>query len=268
MAEFQRVPLRPRPDRNWLPRLGVALAAFLLVAIVKPWDLGGIGAAGEASAEPTFFVRPTERTGPRPYDPQLFSGREPDPAWELWPAGYVVQFGLAGPVKVHGPDDASPAPEGTDAAPPPASGVPPASDAPGSEPTTAPPTSGPTPQTPLGEGFVDLGPADHLIALGINTPLEFRVETVALSRLEDDSITPVAIVRLPTLWESTHFTVIAPEDPTAAGQAAVWEAGLYRLELTTAFGEVRIVDLRVRPAFAKTPEPSLDPTREQRPPFR
>src|SRR5215211_5426556 len=110
MAEFERVPLRPRPNRNWLPTVGLAFGAFLIVAILKPWDLGRTATAGDATSGPTYFVRPTERTGPRPYDPQLFSGREPDPAWELWPAGYVVQFGLAGPLKVHGSSDPSAAP--------------------------------------------------------------------------------------------------------------------------------------------------------------
>ena len=264
MAEFERVPLRPRPDRNWLPGIGMAFAAFLLIAIVKPWDLGRTATGAAATAGPTFFVRPTERTGARPYDPQLFSGREPDPAWELWPAGYVVQFGLAGPVRVHDPSGSFPpgptrAPPSTDPAP----SAPHDSDG-----TAAPSGAGPTPVAPLGGGVVELGPADHLIALGINTPLEFRVETVALSRLEDATITPIPIVRLPTLWESNHFTVIAPEDSGAAGQAAAWDPGLYRLELTTAFGEVRVLDLRVSPAISGNASPSLDPIRELRPPFR
>ena len=87
------------------------------------------------------------------------------------------------------------------------------------------------------------------MALGINTPADVHVETVTLSLLTDDAIKPVAIVRLPTFWESTHFIVIAPEDPAAVGQAMPWEPGLYRLSLTAASGEVRAIDLRVRPAF-------------------
>jgi hypothetical protein len=178
----------------------------------------------------------------------------------------VVQFGLAGPVKVHG-QDGSPSPDGSN--PPTASEPPHGTERPSSgDPSGPPPTDAPAPEAPIGDGLIDVGPADHLIALGINTPLEFQVETVSLSRLEDARITPVPVVRLPTLWESTHFIVIAPEDPRAVGQPAIWEAGVYRLELTTTFGDVRIVDLRVLPPIVVTASPSLDPVREVRPPFR
>jgi hypothetical protein len=240
MAEFQRVPLRPRQSRNWLPTVGLAFAVFLALAIVKPWEIDRPGAA-DASPAPTFFVRPTERTGPRAYDPILFGGREPDPAWELWPAGYVVQFGLAGPVKVHGQDGASPAPGGSAAASSPAapdgSGLPV-----GSAPSSAAPTA-----PPLEPGVVDLGTADHLVALGINTPLDVRVVVVRLFSVTGIRTDEVLVVRLPTLWESTHFIVIAPADPAQPGQPVPWEPGLYRLELTTALGDVRVVDLRVGP---------------------
>jgi hypothetical protein len=236
MAEFERVPLRPRPSRNWLPTAGLAFTVFLAFAIVKPWESSPATTAADPTARPTFFIRPTARTGPLGYDPRLFGGREPDPAWELWPAGYVVQFGLAGPVKVHGQDGASaspgagaPEPEQSDAAP-------------GASPGAAVPTI-----PPPGDGVVDLGPADHLIALGINTPLAVRVEEVRLSILEDDSITPIPLVRLPTLWESDHFIVVAPEDQAIPGQPAPWEPALYRLDLITAFGEVREIELRVMP---------------------
>lgn len=237
MAEFERVPLRPRPSRNWLPSAGVALAVFLVVAIVKPWDLGPPATAGVATPLATFYVGPTERTGPRDYDPRLFGGREPDPAWELWPAGYVVQFGLAGPVRVYGQDGASPDPGETQA---PSAG---ATDAP-----TGPPGSSRPAGSPLPENVVNLGPSDHLVALGINTPLDTRVEEVALWRLDGGGgPTNVPIVRLPTPWESTHFIVIAPEDPGAVGRPGPWEAGMYRLDLTTTAMEVREVLLVVHP---------------------
>lgn len=261
MAEFERVPLRPRPDRSWLPRVAVAVALFVGIAILKPWDVMRTGVAGNATPLPTFFVRPTERTGARPYNPVLFGLREPDPAWELWPAGYVVRFGLAGPVRVGDPGSTA-APVGSAG---PGGGAPP-SGAPGTE--GPPATTATVTQPPSNEGVVDLGPADHLVALGINTPLDVRLESVQLSRLDDETSTPVPIVRLPTLWESSHFTVIAPEDPVERGQAAPWEPGLYRLALTPTFGDVRIVDFRVHPPLAG-PSPTLtDPTKESRPPFR
>ena len=245
MAEFERVPIRPRPSRNWLPTVGVAFAAFLVLAIVKPWELSQNGTADADTPPPTFFVRPTERTGPRDYDPILFGGREPDPAWELWPAGYVVQFGLAGPVKVHGQDGASPGP-GAAASLPPSTTAPAETSSGGGSPGA---TGAPATEPPLEPGVVDLGPADHLVALGINTPLDVRVQSVELFMVTGSRSDPVALVHLPTLWESTHFMVIAPADPAEPGQPAPWAPALYRLELTTAYGDVRVVDLRVRPAL-------------------
>jgi hypothetical protein len=270
MAEFERVPLRPRPDRNWLPTVGLAVALFVGVAILKPWDLMRTGVSGDATPLPTFFVRPTERTGARPYNPVLFGLREPDPAWELWPAGYVVRFGLAGPVRVEDADaTAAPAGGGGPPTPAPATGAPTATPI-GEPPATGgpPPPATPISQPPANEGVIDLGTADHLVALGVNTPLDVRLESIQLARLEDESSTPVPIVRLPTLWESSHFTVIAPEDASERGQAAPWEPGLYRLVLTPTFGEVRIVDFRVFPPLAGASPAATDPTKEQRPPFR
>jgi hypothetical protein len=247
MAEFQRVPLRPRPDRNWLPTAGLALAIFLALAIVKPWDASRPGTAGGPTAGPTFFIRPTERTGPREYDPRLFGGREPDPAWELWPAGFVVQFGLAGPVKV-GEGAASPEPGASAAAG--ESGAPPPSLPVGASAGPPGPSGPPASELPLGSGAVDIGTADHLVALGINTPLDARVETVRLFFLTGSRSDMVETVRLPTLWESSHFLVIAPADRAAPGQPAAWRPGRYRLELTTAFGDIRLVELLVRPPGA------------------
>lgn len=245
MAEFERVALRPRPKRDWLPGAGIIVAALIGLAILKPWGASGPGtsSADATRPPPTFFVRPTERTGPRPYDPILFGGREPDPAWELWPAGYVVEFGLAGPLEVRGQHGASPAPGGSAA---PDRSAPPVAASPSPKPGGSPAASQPVPTQAVDDGFVDLGTTNHLVALGINTPADVHVETVTLSRMAGDALTPVPVVRLTTYFESSHFIVIAPEDPAAPGQTIPWAPGLYRLELTTAFGEVREIDLRVR----------------------
>ena len=247
MAEFERVALRPRPKRDWLPSAGIVVAALIGLAILKPWGASGPGvSSADATALPTFFVRPTERTGPRPYDPILFGGREPDPAWELWPAGYVVEFGLAGPVKVQGPRGASPAP-GESAAP--LQSAPPVAASPSPKPARSAFPSPPVPTPVVDDGVVDLGTTSHLVALGINTPADVHIETVTLSRLAGDALTPVPVVRLTTYFESTHFIVIAPEDPAAPGQTIPWAPGRYRLVLAGAFGEVREIDLRVRAAL-------------------
>lgn len=235
MAEVQRIPLGGPPAGSWLPGVATAVAIFLALAILKPWTPSAPSAAG-ASARPAPSRAPaaTERTGPRGYDPRLFGGREPDPAWELWPAGYVVQFGMAGPVKVHGQDGATPEPGASGDATP--------------APTAAPSGAGAT-AAPLPPGVVDLGPADHLVALGINTPLDFRVATVDLQifRGDDCCLEAVPIVHLPALWESVHFVIIAPEDPSAKGQPGAWDVGQYLLHLASTSGDAREVRFVVRP---------------------
>lgn len=237
MAEIQRVPLGRPPAGSWLPSVAMTAVIVLALVVIKPW--APPRAAADATPAPTFYIAPvaTERSGPRPYDARLFGGREPEPAWELWPAGYVVHFGLAGPVKVQGQDGASPAPGASGPA-----GV--------ASPSASPSTSGPAPtEAPLAPGVVDLGPADHLVALGINTPLDARVTDVALWFYHGDDccIERLDIVQLPTLWESDHFIVIAPADPDDPGKAASWLVGQYLLDVTTAQGEVRQVMFRVRP---------------------
>jgi hypothetical protein len=249
MADFRRVPVqRPLPP-NRLSTLAWAAAIVIAVAVVKPWDFGRGGADQPlATAQPTARAAATEppgRTGARRYDPRLFGDREPDPAWELWPAGYVVFFGISGPVRVGGQDEPgasdppvpSPPPGGPSAVATGASAAP-------TRPAGAAPSASPDPA----EGFVvDLGPADHLIALGINTPSDVRVVDVRLWTEHGGACCdrPVEIVRLPTLWESRHFTVIGVADPQAAGEAGAWLPGEYRLDLLTADDETRRVRLRV-----------------------
>lgn len=238
MAEFQPVPIGRPPPRSWLPALGSALAIILALAVVKPWrgpefgDRVAVAPSPSAGAVTARTARP--RADRTTYDPRLFGYREPDPAWELWPAGYVVEFGIAGPVVVRGQE--SPAPSGD---------VPP-STAPGATHDGGPRPSAPVPGSP-DEHVVDLGAADHLIALGINTPAHVRVVEVMLWKQAGavccDQAVP--IIRLPAPWDSDHFLVIGIADPDRPGDTARWLAGEYRLDLVTVGGEVRSVRLRV-----------------------
>jgi hypothetical protein len=242
LAEFHPVPLDRPPRRSWLSAFGSLVAIVLVLAVVKPWGERAAPAPTPAatpgvSARPVLTARPVRDT----YDPRLFGSREPDPAWELWPAGYVVEFGLAGPLVVAGQDgtgetgapEPSGRPNGTPVSPPGSDGSPfPGPSAAGS--------AGPV---------VDLGAADHLIALGINTPADVRVVEIDLwlQRGEACCDEPVAIVRLPTLWDSQHFLVIGIADPELPGETGPWIPGEYRLDLVTIAAEVRSVRLRVSP---------------------
>ncbi len=235
MAEVHRVPLRRPPSHNFVPATGVLFAAFVTTLILKPWQAGVPPA--EVTALPTFvFVtEPSRDPALRNYDPRLFGGREPDPAWELWPAGYVVEFGMAGPVDVPDPDHlVSVAPSAMP------SDAPPRSPWASAEPTTS---GAPATAMPIRRS-INLGPADHLVALGINTPLDAGVERIELWRA-DRRVVP--LIRLETPWHSLHFFVIAPEDSEVPGGVGAWAPGVYQLDLTTVSGEIREVMLEVRP---------------------
>ena len=236
MADFKPIPVDRPPPRSWLSTLGSVAAIVLALAVIKPWSNSGsptptTAATAGRSAGPA----PTDRPERTEYDPRLFGTREPEPAWELWPAGYVVEFGIAGPLRVGGQDQ----PAGSEG--PAASAGPPSA-------TRDPaPTSAPT--EPGAALVVDLGPADHLIALGINTPIDVRVAEISLwmQRGVNCCDQPVAIVRLPTLWDSRHFLVIGIADPERPGNTGPWPPAEYRLDLVTTVGEIRSVRLRVSP---------------------
>ncbi len=228
MAEFKPLPVDRSPPRSWLSTLGSVAAIVLALAVIKPWGDPGTptpttAATAGRSAGPVPTVRP-ERTE---YDPRLFGTREPEPAWELWPAGYVVEFGIAGPLRVGGQGQ------------PAGSQGPPGSAAPSA---TGDPDSG-------ADLIVDLGPADHLIALGINTPSDVRIAEISLwmQRGVACCSQAVPIVRLPTLWESRHFLVIGIADPERPDDTGPWPPAEYRLDLVTSVGEIRSVRLRVSP---------------------
>lgn len=247
MADFQRVPVeRPLP-RNWLPTLGWGLAIGIGVVVLKPWA-GGTGPEPMLTSAPSVVVaaEPTPGTDRRRYDPRLFGGREPDPAWELWPAGYVVQFGMAGPLRVDGHGPPGPSPHPAPSARPVASTPPQETADPGASPVARPSATAPG---PAGAFVVDLGPTDHLIALGINHPSEVVILEVRLWAQQGETCCPVAvpIVHLETTWPSDHFVVIGIEDPDAPGADGPWPPGEYRLDLLLAAGEVREVRLRVDP---------------------
>jgi hypothetical protein len=238
MADLQRVPVnRPLP-KSWLPTLLSALGFLVALAIVKPWEdrsAPSVASTSIVSPAPPSAV-PTPRVVRSAYDPRLFGFREPDPAWELWPAGYVVEFGIAGPLPVGGQGAASASPMPTDAPEPPVGASP-----------DAPPEPGASAGPAADAHVVDLGPTDHLVALGINTPADVRVERIALWLSTGAPCCPeaVPILRLPTLWDSRHFLVIGVADVAQPHLPGDWAPGEYRLALTTVTGDVRSVRFRV-----------------------
>src|SRR2546423_1200416 len=94
------VPAGRRRDR-WLPASITAVAFLVLVSIAKPWGRGAAPLTSFPSAASSPSPATAESTRPRSrgrYDPALFGQDAPDPAWQLWPAGYVVDLPTPWPV--------------------------------------------------------------------------------------------------------------------------------------------------------------------------
>jgi hypothetical protein len=219
MADLKRVtPPGRKPDR-WLPAWIAAITVIVLVAIAKPW---GRGAAPQAAFPSAAVATPaaSRLAGRGRYDPALFGQDAPDPAWQLWPAGYVVDFGLAGPVTMS-----------ASAAPSPASPASPAA-APSSSPAHGrAPSPGPSPTPSFGGDPIRIGQADNLVVLGINTPADVDVVQFRLTRFEGTASVVVPIVVLATPWPVHYFHVIGIESPDASDVLGPWRAGIYRLSL-------------------------------------
>ena len=129
-------PVRPPPSRldHHLGLLSAFIAGALLVAIVKPWGTGGPPASAPLPT-PTPSPRPLVTPAPElgyedlVYDPSIFGTHEPDAAWAIWPAGFLVTFGFV----IQVPGLSAPATE----TPPAASGGPSSTTAPGRPATSA-----------------------------------------------------------------------------------------------------------------------------------
>jgi hypothetical protein len=212
------VPAGRKPDR-WLPASIAAVAFLVLVAIAKPWGRGAtlLPAFPSATTAPVAAssVQPTRTSGRARYNPALFGQDAPDAAWQLWPAGYVVDFGLAGPVTMGTESSAAPgsprAPNHTPAL------------TPSPSPTLPPPFRSTVP--------IRIGQADNLVVLGINTPADVDVVQFRLTRFDGTRAVVVPIVVLPTPWPVHYFHVIGIESPDASDVLGAWEPGVYWLAL-------------------------------------
>lgn len=218
MADVKRVvPPGRKPDR-WLPASIAVITLLVLVAIAKPWGRGAPPLTAFPSA-PVASPTASRPTGRGRYDPALFGQDAPDPAWQLWPAGYVVDFGLAGPVTMT--TDSSGPPSGPPSAPP--GRRPPPS-------PSAPPYGSAEP--------IRIGQADNLVVLGINTPADVNVVGFRLTRIEGRRGVAVTIVVLAAPWPVSHFHVIGIESPEGSDVLGAWQPGVYGLELIGGDGVV------------------------------
>jgi hypothetical protein len=236
-------PVRPPPSRfdHHLGLLSAFIAGALLVAIVKPWGPGGPPVSAPLpTPSPTPLVTPAPEPGyeNRVYDPSIFGTHEPDAAWAIWPAGFLVTFGFV----IQVPALSEP--------PPAASGRPTATTAPGRPGGSAspPPTGGAgTPvDDPVWPARFDVPGGNHLLLVGINMPTGHSVAVAQLTRVSAaGGLEPIAISQFPSPWPA-HFAVIGI--PTSAGdeRLTVWPPGRYRLDLTFNPGAVmRSIEIRI-----------------------
>jgi hypothetical protein len=241
MSHLRRViPPSRRSDRS----LAVSIAAtivFLLVAIAKPWGTPGtpLRSFPSFAAVPSGVPSPTGAVlGRRDlYAPALFGGKAPSPAWELWPAGYVVDFGFAGPLTIRGE----------------------------TEPRESPlPTPAPAPSPTIRSPFaampaIRLGQSDNLVVLGINSPDDVRVTAIRLWRSAGGAPARIQIETLPPPWPIDHFHVIGISTDDPSGGLGSWQPGIYRLDLLTEPGDlVRSVVAIVDPPGGHGPAPKAE----------
>jgi hypothetical protein len=242
-SPFEDVPVvriaRP-PDARRVQVGTIVVLAALVVLVIKPWGepVGRRTAAASIAPTPSATaaavprpVRTPRPDGARQYDPALFGRFTVVPRWELWPTLYVYQFGLSGPMSIDGGG---------------AQGVQPP---PLPTPTAEPPESASPP--PGASQLIDVGSADLLMVLGLDTPAESRVLDARLWRFPvDGAPVRMALVALPPPWPVPYFHVYGLPVPGTdeADLVAMWPAGTYRLDLLVDPGaEIRRIGLLVRP---------------------
>ena len=99
----------PTPFEGRSAKVMALVIIFLLVAIIKPWGDGSQGVAPPVTASATASQAPVAEV-PSPtashdpwanYNPEIFGLYEPEPRWELWPAGYLVLVRVRDPHREH-----------------------------------------------------------------------------------------------------------------------------------------------------------------------
>jgi hypothetical protein len=224
MSDMIRVPGPSSPLEGRSAKVIAVIAIGLLVAVIKPWGTATPPLARATPAPSAAAVTPRPGT-PTPfdafanYDHELFGIYEPEPRWELWPAGYLVSFGYA--IRIGS--------TGTDASQPP--GPPGASASPGRPVASPSKTAKPGTDEPTWPATITIADGNHLGLIGVNTPLGYRLTSIVIVRMRaDGSEQPLDVVTPESQWPS-HFTVIGLAQGAGGGVVENWPIGQYRLDL-------------------------------------
>ncbi len=261
MTDLTHVPGPSSPLKGNSGKIVTVILVGILVAVIKPWGgdpVGPIAApavtASPASSEPPGSAAPT--AAPGAFDFGVFEGFEPQPAWEIWPAGREISFGFA--MKVDA--DIAAAEQAANASPLPSSrATPDGSAVPTSTPRPTPtPSADPAAGPPTWSNAITISPVSTLTAVAINMPLAFDIPVVDITRRDAaGQLVTVPAVRLPSPWPD-HFLVLGLDDGTGRGALAAWPPGEYALDLhIDPGGWVRTITIDVR-APSAGPSPVTD----------
>jgi hypothetical protein len=214
-------------QRVQAPRLPLGgrgeIAAILLVALVsalilKPWATP----AAAPQTGPNPFSTPPPRPAPTfvqpgyPYEQDIFGPFEPGSEWSIWPAGFFITVQYVTRTANETPGANEPA-------------------APTGEPR---PTEGASGQRGW-PSVVTIGPGDHLLWLGLDTPREWRVFDVAVWLVgAGGGRSAVPAARLPSVW-GPNFTVLGLPVSPGSDRLKVWPAGSYEVVVLLDPGPVR-----------------------------
>jgi hypothetical protein len=257
VAQLQRV---GPSGRGLGGRAGLVIGLIvggLLVALIKPWGDGSgptarSGESSGASFGPTGSQQSlgaTPTAGTFGFDahfrPGLFGDREPPPAWGLWPAGFLTTYGFASSVV---PSESS---------------SPSATPAPGGSPSASGPGGSPVAGRSLDPGIppawparIEIVPGNHLLVVGFNTPVGYKIGDVTLAREASGLLQGVHTELIPSPWPN-HFTIVALQRASTDGELVTWPPGVYRLSWTVQPGNVaRSIEIAVAGVSDGQPGPT------------
>src|SRR6185436_16070940 len=97
MSDLTTVPGPSSPLRGSSGKVVAVVVIGVLLAVIKPWGSESVAQAPPASvsASPAGSAGPSVTPTHNAFDFGVFEGFEPQPAWEIWPAGREISFGFA-----------------------------------------------------------------------------------------------------------------------------------------------------------------------------
>ena len=259
MSDLTTVPGPSSPLRGSSGKVVAVVVIGVLLAVIKPWGSESVAQAPPpaVSSAPSGSSEPSTAPTHNAFDFGVFEGFEPQPAWEIWPAGREISFGFA--MRIDPDPDAStratPVPLGS--GPPPGSAGPAASATPARSPSVPADPADP----PTWSDSISISPVSTLTVIAINMPRGVTIPTTRLSRLVPGADrVEVPMVRLPSPWPD-HFLVLGIDDGSGSEGLPAWPTGRYALDLDIEpGGYTRTIGIIVGEPVVPVPTPTTLPS--------